>query len=297
LNRRQFLKRAALAGAAIALAPEMHAGLFSKSRDPHTVALFSDVHIAADVSKINLGANMADQFTACVHELAHRHTKPAAVIVNGDLAFQTAQPADYAQFGRLLTPLRALAPIHLSLGNHDGREHFWNAFPADATAASATLRRQATVFATADANWFLLDSLIATNSTPGEVGPTQLDWLTRELDARPARPAIVVIHHHPQFFDTVPGLQDTGALMAALTPRRQVKLLVFGHTHDWRVQTHASGIHLINLPPTAYVFKNGRPSGWVRATLNPAGAEFELRSLDRHHPEHAQVKLVQWRLG
>ena len=28
---------------------------------------------------------------------------------------------------------------------------------------------------------------------------------------------------------------------------------------------HDSGIHLINLPPTAYVFEEGKPSGWVRA--------------------------------
>ena len=42
LSRREFLKRAALAGAAVALAPQAYAGLFGKSRDKHTFALFSD---------------------------------------------------------------------------------------------------------------------------------------------------------------------------------------------------------------------------------------------------------------
>ena len=48
LSRRAFLKRAALAGAAAALAPHSYAGLFGKARDKHTFAFFSDSHIAAD---------------------------------------------------------------------------------------------------------------------------------------------------------------------------------------------------------------------------------------------------------
>ena len=76
---------------------------------------------------------------------------------------------------------------------------------------------------------------------------------------------------------------------------RQIKAFIFGHTHDWHVSTHASGVHLVNLPPTGYVFKPGRPNGWVRATLTRDGAEFELRSLDAQHPEHAQLAQLSWR--
>jgi predicted phosphodiesterase len=74
-----------------------------------------------------------------------------------------------------------------------------------------------------------------------------------------------------------------------------VKAFIFGHTHDWQIETHDSGVHLINLPPTGYVFKEGRPNGWVRATLARDGMEIELRSLDQHHPAHAQVKQLTWR--
>lgn len=295
LTRRQFLKRAALAGAVTALAPAAQAGIFGKTRDKHTVAFFSDIHISSDPAKVNLGVNMTDHFTACAGELAQWPVKPAVVIVNGDLAFQHAEPGDYSQFAKLIHPVRAIAPVHLSLGNHDGRDVFWSVLPKDATASSAVLHRQATVFSLPDANWFLLDSLISTNYTPGEVGSTQLDWLARELDARSDSPAIVMVHHHPQFADAIPGLKDTDAFMNVVAGRRQVKLVIFGHTHDWRVLSHDSGIHFVNLPPTAYVFKAGRPSGWVRATFNSNGAEFELRSLDHNHPEHAQVKQLQWR--
>ncbi|MGA2179564.1 MAG: metallophosphoesterase [Verrucomicrobiota bacterium] len=295
LTRREFLKRAALAGAAFALAPQSHAGLFSKSRDKNTFAFFSDTHIAADATLKHSHVNMADNLAACVRELAAWPVKPATVIVNGDLAFNSGLPEDYATFGELIEPVRALAPIHLSLGNHDERENFWKAFPHDATRQSSTLHRQAIVFASDRANWFLLDSLDVTDTAPGEFGTAQLNWLARELAARPDKPAILVGHHNLQAPGATSGLKDTAAFEELFARHRQVKAFIFGHTHNWHVEQHVSGVQLVNLPPTAYVFKEGRPSGWVRATLARDGAEFELRSLDPQHPEHAQVKQLQWR--
>jgi hypothetical protein len=295
LSRREFLKRAALAGAAVALAPVSHAGLFGKSRDQHTFAFFSDPHIAADAALKNNGVNMADHLAAAVRELAAWPVKPAAVIVNGDLAFKSGLPEDYATFGKLIEPVRALAPMHLSLGNHDERENFWQAFPHDATQLKAVPQKQATFFASDRANWFLLDSLEVTAATPGELGAAQRDWLSQELSAHPDKPAIIVAHHNLNTAGGISGLKDSAAVEELFARHRQVKAFVFGHTHNWHVETHASGVHLINLPPTGYVFTEGRPSGWVRATLARDGAEFELRSLDPQHPEHASLKKLSWR--
>jgi predicted phosphodiesterase len=297
LSRREFLKRAALAGTAVALAPQSHAGLFGKARDRHTFAFFSDTHVAADAALQHGGVNMADNLAACVRELAAWPVKPAAVIVNGDLAFKSGLPEDYATFGKLIEPVRALAPVHLSLGNHDGRENFWRAFPQDATELKSVPQKQAAVFSSDRANWFLLDSLAVTDTAPGEVGPAQFTWLSRELDLRPAKPAIVVCHHNLQMPGSTTGLKDSAAMEDLFARHPQVKAFVFGHTHNWHVETHASGVHLINLPQTSYPFKAGRPSGWVRCSLARDGAAFELRALDPKHPEHAQVKTLSWRAG
>ncbi len=295
-SRREFLRRTVLAGAGLTLAPDLHAGWFGKSRDKHTFAFFSDAHVAADVTTIQRGVNMADQSgTAAVHDLVAWPVRPAAVIVNGDLAFQDGLPGDYATFGKLIEPVRSLAPIYLSLGNHDQRDDFWSAFPHDRAAQKTALHRQAAVFSSERANWFLLDSLDVTDASPGELGSAQIDWLSRELDARPGKPAIIVGHHNLKSPDTTSWLKDSAALEEIFVRHRQVKAYVYGHTHDWHVAQHPAGVHLINLPPTAYVFKAGRPSGWVRATLARDGAEFELRSLDPKHPEHGQVKKLQWR--
>src|SRR5882672_1550994 len=121
LSRREFLKRAAVAGAVAAIAPSSYAGLFGKSRDQHTFFFLSDTHIAGDPAQTYLNVNMTDHLAACSRELAAWPVKPAAVIVNGDLAYLTGKPEDYASFAKGIAPVRALAPIHLSLGNHDER--------------------------------------------------------------------------------------------------------------------------------------------------------------------------------
>jgi Icc protein len=294
LSRRAFLKRAALAGAAVATAPRSFAGLFGKARDKHTFAFYSDSHIAADARLNHGGVNMADNLAASVRELVEWPVKPAAIIVNGDLALNHGAPEDYATFGQLIHPLRALAPVHLSLGNHDERDNFWRAFPEDAARVAVVPDKQATVFASDYVNWFLLDSLEATAQTPGQLGAAQLDWLARGLEARADKPALVVCHH-PMDITGLMGLKDSAALWELLTIHRQVKAFIFGHTHNWNIEQHPTGVHLVNLPQTSYPFQAGRPSGWVRATLARDGAEFELRCLDKHHPEHGQVMRLKWR--
>ena len=314
LDRREFLKRAALAGLAATLTPSLFAQLAAKPRDLDTVFLLSDAHIPADPATTWHGVDMTAHFTAVVQELLAWPVAPAAVVLSGDLAFHAATPGDYAAFEKLFTPIRALAPVHLLLGNHDHRETFWQSFPLDTTKDAAVPAKQVGIFTAARHNWFLLDSLETTNQRPGLLGPDQQQWLARELDARPDRPAIVVCHHHLdpivevaslggtfkvngllRHLGALGGLKDTPPMEKLLARHRQVKAYIYGHTHDWHVSRHEHGVELVNLPPTAYVFEAGRPSGWVRATFSDTGAELELLSLDPKHYQHGQIKKLTWR--
>jgi 3',5'-cyclic-AMP phosphodiesterase len=294
LSRREFLKRAALAGAAIALAPAAHAGWFGKARDKQTFVLFSDSHIAADLTRVERKVNMADSFGLCVREVLAMPKAPVAVLVNGDLAYKLGQPEDYLAFANLLSPLRAVAPVHLSLGNHDNWEDFRRSLPHDAGVIPAVPQKQVAVIQSKWANLFLLDSLDATNVTPGTLGLAQLKWLDKELAAHPKLPAIVLCHHNLDPLGVV-GLKDTAALEELFRRHPQVKAFIYGHTHTWQVEKSVTGVQLVNLPPTGYVFQEGRPSGWVRMTLSQNGAELELRCLDRQHPEHGRIKKLEWR--
>src|SRR5260221_9001765 len=114
ISRREFVKRAVLAGASLMLAPGVHAGIFGKSRDKHLFALLSDTHVAADAAAESRGVNMAEHLAVVGHELVALPERPAAVLVNGDLAFKAGRPGDYATFGGLLAPIRASgSPVHL----------------------------------------------------------------------------------------------------------------------------------------------------------------------------------------
>ena len=45
-----------------------------------------------------------------------------------------------------------------------------------------------------------------------------------------------MVHHNPGFLGKVGGLRDTEALFKVLRPRKQVKAVIYGHTHDWHVR-------------------------------------------------------------
>jgi 3',5'-cyclic-AMP phosphodiesterase len=279
----------------LALAPRLFAA--EKEIDADFWALLSDTHIAADRKSFAHGCNMTDHLEIVTRDLLAQTTLPAGVFVTGDCAYDDGETGDYGNFANLLTPLRAQGmPLHLTLGNHDNRERFWDALTAERTAKRPLEDRQAMMLSSGRVNWFMLDSLERTRYTPGMVGPEQCDWLARALDANATKPALVMVHHNPGFLGKVGGLRDTEALFKVLRPRKQVKAVIYGHTHDWHVHEHDSGIHLINLPPTAYVFEEGKPSGWVRAKVGDDQMQIELRCVNPKHPLNGQARTLKWRV-
>ncbi|MCX6926738.1 MAG: metallophosphoesterase [Verrucomicrobia bacterium] len=293
ISRRRFLVRSLAGGAALAFGPSLFAA--AKRADSNSWALLSDVHLAADRGLVVRDINMTDHFVAASRDLLALPRRPAGVIITGDCAYNSGQVADYRLVADLLGPIRAgQMPVHLALGNHDNRERFWDALP-EQKAAQRPLDRQMALLRTARANWFILDSLESTLSTPGLLGQQQLAWLAGSLDANRDKPALVLLHHNPGTLETVSGLKDTTALFDVIRPRKQVKAYIFGHTHTWSVSQDVSGIYLVNLPPVAYVFQPGQPAGWVHATLERKGIQLVLRCVDQTHKAHGQTVSLEWR--
>jgi hypothetical protein len=77
-------------------------------------------------------------------------------------------------------------------------------------------------------------------------------------------------------------------------PRTQVKAYIYGHTHTWHRKEH-EGIHLINLPPTGYVFTPGHPHGWVQAHFQESGAQLQLSCLEKRHKANGEEVNLKWR--
>ena len=294
LSRRRFLSRAILGGAGLALAPRLLAD--TKPVNPSSWALISDVHLSADPAKIARNVNMTDHFKSVSAEILALPERPAGLFLTGDCALNSGEKGDYAQLAALLEPIRKDGlPVCLALGNHDSREHFWDVLRDEKAVKHPVADRQVALIKTPQINWFVLDSLEKTLSTPGLLGPSQLEWLASALDANSDKPAIILVHHNPGTVENIGGLKDTEAFYAVIRPRKQVKAYFYGHTHLWGVKQDESGIHLINLPPVAYIFKEGQPSGWVHATTQPKGMRLEVSCLDKTHTAHGQVVNLDWR--
>lgn len=294
ISRRNFLSRSLMAGAGLALASRVFAA--GKEPDENAWALLSDPHIAADRATVSRDVNMAEHLTVVGREVAGLSVRPGGAFVVGDCAFNNGQKEDYAAFADLLKPIRESGiPIHLALGNHDNRERFWSALPTEQGMTHPVADRQTLLVRSARANWFVLDSLDQTLVTPGLLGPEQLAWLATALDGNSDKPALILIHHNPGSPTSAEGVKDTEALFQVIRPRKHVKAYFFGHTHHWSVTRDTSGIHLINLPPVAYAFREGNPSGWVHASLSDNGIKLELRCVDRAHPLHGKITDLEWR--
>jgi predicted phosphodiesterase len=295
--------------------------------DPNRVALLSDTHIAANIERVDRGVHVAKHLRTVVAEvkaLLEKEGGPGHVFVNGDIASRTGELKDYENFLDLMGPLAEAkggrgVPIHLTIGNHDHRERMWKSVPHEKWSVGTRVKsdeRHMLIVETPRADWVILDTLDELNKTPGIVGEMQLKWLAGVLDApeRKGRNVIVMMHHYPKPSVMYPvvledgtevvrggknpektgGAVDSPALMEILLERKQVKALVFGHTHDWN-HREQEGLHLVNLPAVAYVFKEGQVSGWVDWVTEEKGARLELRCVKKGEKRHGEIKELRWR--
>jgi len=294
ISRRSFLRRALLTGAGLAFAPQLRAA--GRRTDATAFALLADTHIAADPTKMKSNVNMTEHFNTVARELVGLPQRPAGLFLVGDCALNTGEPGEYAQLTSLLEPLRAdELPVHLTLGNHDQRENFRAVLEPRKGAKHPVTDKQVALIKSKFVNWLLLDSLEKPLQTPGALGAEQLQWLAKTLDANRKTPAVVLIHHNPSLDDNIGCLKDTAALWEIIRPRKQVKAWVYGHTHNWKTTQDESGVHLVNLPPVAYIFHEGDPSGWVHAITRRDGMQLEMRSIDPTHKAHGQIVDLKWR--
>lgn len=294
VSRRQALATLGAGSAAILAGCSRSAG--SNGHRDGWYALLSDPHIAADLSETLRGESMADNLRAVASDILHASDPPRGILVNGDLAFKHGEAGDYRSFLRLVEPLRREGiSLNLTLGNHDDRAQLRSAVQAlDSTTIETDFDRVVSTIEAPSIRFVMLDSQTGVNVTPGRLGPDQLAWLARDLDAKPETPAVILVHHNINA-NSESALLDTSALLDVLRPRRQAKAVVFGHTHVWNVQK-IDDLHMINLPAVGYRFLAKQPLGWVVFRPEPDGAEIELRCIGGDRRKDGRRTSLRWRV-
>ncbi|QDU92902.1 metallophosphoesterase family protein [Lignipirellula cremea] len=293
-SRRQFLL-AAGAGAATAVTCRAYGD--DRSSTEEVVYLLNDTHIGEHQPT---DSPVPSHLRQAVEELVKREQKPACVLINGDLALKDGQPGDYRHLARLLKPMRdAEIDVHVTLGNHDNREVFFEVLAEDRAEVPAVKSRQISIVETRFANFYLLDSLQETMKTPGVLGAEQLEWLASALDDRAEKPAIIVAHHNPRLGGDPAhfpgGLVDSDALWRLLAGRKQVKAYLHGHVHHRALAAH-KGIHIINNLAISYVGNPAKSTtGWTIARLTADGMTMQTRTTDAKHAWHNEIERLVWR--
>ncbi len=244
ISRRRFLAGALAAGVSLPLRSFGEEAERPESTRSSRDLFMSDVHVGAHHKDEKHGVKPAVEFSHAINHILGLNDRPKRAIVAGDYAISWGNHADYKTFRELTSRLsKAGMNCHFAIGNHDSRKPFLDEFP-DARELigphAKTLGKYVYIMETSLANWFFLDSLHEKKRELGQLGESQLSWLAKSLDTRRDKPALIVGHHNPSLKSD---LRDTAAFYDVITPRKQVKAYIYGHTHRWQLDKH-EGIHL-----------------------------------------------------
>jgi len=278
LTRRAFL--AAAAAAASSAAPQATRW-----------ALLSDTHIPADPGNAYRGFQPYENLKRIVPAVQRAGT--GGLLVCGDLARLEGLPEDYENLRKLLGPLLGGMPAAMVLGNHDDRKNFLAAFgPAAGDGRPRVANKHLAVIDAGPVRLVVLDSLMMPNFTPGFLGKAQRTWLEEYLRAAPPVPTLIAVHHTLDDGDT--SLLDAERLLRIVKPLRQVKAVLYGHSHNYRYDSE-DGLHLINLPAAGYNFRDTEPVGWVEAALSKEGGDFKLHAIGGNTEASGKTTSLAWR--
>ena len=256
-------------------------------------ALLADTHVAENKEEVYNGSYPFRNLRDVAPTVAA--AKPSGVMIVGDVARLDGRLGDYRLVKQLMKPVAEKAPVFLGLGNHDHRDNFLKIFPqspAKGKRQTVVGKHVLVVDQAPVVRFVLLDSLHRVNVGAGNLGKQQVDWLNTFLMRADDVPTVVCVHH--TLGRRGGDLQDTAQLLAALDSAKQVKALVYGHSHRFGV-TRRKGMHLINLPPIGYRFDSVSPLGWLDAEFHSKGASLTLRTVESGADGDGKKTSLAWR--
>lgn len=182
---------------------------------------------------------------AAVRTLNAMDPAPDLVVGTGDLVNDGDRPGGAEdQYRNLATILSELMlPTLLIPGNHDDRAQMRSLLGGYLPDVAEVTRQHPDTPAEPLLH-YVVDSypvrIIALDTTipgvhHGEIGSSQLGWLSDRLEEQPDRPTLIIQHHPPfvtgiEFMDEM-GLRDAQDLEQTLMPHAQVIGVLCGHLH------------------------------------------------------------------
>ena len=209
------------------------------------IAQITDCHIGFFRSDVG-GAN-TQRLRAVLDRLRDGPNRPDLLLLSGDLT-EFGDAASYARLAEMLADLPF--PVQLMVGNHDDRAALRATFPGTPVDRGFVQY----VLPLPGLRLIALDTL-----EPGRHGGAfcaeRAGWLSDQLDADPATPVVIAMHHPPfvSGLDWLDGAEDApwiARFTAAITGRAQVRAIIAGHLHR-TIHASVAGVPLTVCPSTA----------------------------------------------
>lgn len=212
-----------------------------------TIAQFSDCHLFADIKTLHHNANVYQNLTLVLANLAKDSTL-SAIIFTGDLS-QDHSEKSYKNFVLAVEKSEIKIPIYYLAGNHDNENllrHYLSKPPFISNKIIENKQWQI----------FLLNSK---SDTPAGV-ITQQSLNSIEEKINPDKNQLLFIHHHPidvGYFVDRHGLQNHQQFWQFISKHNSIKAIACGHVHRALMLTKQVAQHKVQVftcPATSIQF-------------------------------------------
>ena len=159
------------------------------------ILVFTDIHMLPEGRTI-IGLDALDRFGKGLSHAARMHPDADRLIITGDLTHY----GDPASYERLKTALEAFPiPVSMTIGNHDERFAFVEAFPEVAVDENGFVQE---VIDFDDVRCLILDTNLTIDRNhpdhaAGRLCAARLAWLDDKLKEAAGRPVLIFMHHPP----------------------------------------------------------------------------------------------------
>lgn len=212
---------------------------------PVLIAQITDCHIGFD--RDDPEEDNVQRLRAVLERLRDGPNRPDLVLLSGDLT-NSGLPENYARLASVIADQPF--PVQLMLGNWDRRDVLCATFPETPT-SEGFVQFEVTL---PGLRLIALDTNEA-GRHGGAFCERRAEWLRSRLDADPATPVMIAMHHPP--VETGIAWLDSGAneawikrFAAVIEGRPQVRAIIAGHMHR-PIFTMFAGVPLVVCPSSA----------------------------------------------
>ena len=228
-----------------------------------TVAQFSDCHLFSDINALHHNANVYQNLTLVLADLANDKTLNA-IIFTGDLS-QDHSEQSYQHFVNAVEQSYITIPIYYVAGNHDEEALLRKYLNNPPFTCETSIENK---------DWQILLVNSKSDTPAGFIRKQTLNSLNEKISNDKRQ--LLFMHHHPMdvgYFIDRDGLQNQQEFWQAISKHNSIKAIACGHVHRTLTLCKTFKEHSLNVftcPATSIQFN---PRANTVAALSASSAE------------------------